>query len=156
MHPETLAARRRLYLLGRVVVARHYRQPLTLASVAHALSSSPRALQRAYAQFGESFSEDLTARRMSAAAELLLEQRSIPIASVARLAGYRYPSHFAGAFRRRFGVSPAGFREGPPAHEEPPAHERPPPSVGPPAAQRARYSGSSGAAPPRPALRTSG
>jgi len=109
---ETLASRRRLYLLARVVVARHYRERLTLASVAVALSSSPRQLQRAYAQFGEiSFSEDLTGRRMAAAAELLIEQRSIPVASVARLVGYRQAPHFARAFHRRFGVPPALFRE---------------------------------------------
>jgi len=114
VRPATLESRRRLYLLARVLVKRHYRRELTLAGVAAALSSSPRELQRAYAQFGElSFSEDLAARRMAAAAELLLAQRSIPVASVARLVGYRQPSHFARAFRRRFGVSPAGFRERP-------------------------------------------
>ena len=52
--------RRRLYLLARVVVARHYRRRLTLAVVARALASSPRQVQRAYAQFGEmTFQEDL-------------------------------------------------------------------------------------------------
>lgn len=112
MRPETLASRRRLYLLARVVVARHYRRELTLKAVAGALSSSPRQLQRAYAQCGEiSFSEDLVDRRMAAAAELLLSQRSIPVAAVARLVGYRRGTHFAQAFRRRFGVSPARFRE---------------------------------------------
>jgi AraC-like DNA-binding protein len=108
---KTIAKRRRLYLLGRVLVARNYRRELTLVSVAKALESSPRELQRAYFQFGESFSEDLTARRMAAAAELLIEQRSIPVASVGRLVGYKEPSYFARAFRRRFGVSPARFRE---------------------------------------------
>jgi AraC-like DNA-binding protein len=112
VRPETLASRRRLYLLARVIVARHYRRQLTLAAVAAALSSSPRQLQRAYAQFGEiSFSEDLIDRRMAAAAELLLAQRSIPVAAVARLVGYRQGPHFAQAFRRRFGISPARFRE---------------------------------------------
>jgi AraC-like DNA-binding protein len=112
VRPETLASRRRLYLLARVVVARHYRRELTLAAVAAALSSSPRQLQRAYAQFGElSFSEDLINRRMAAAAELLLSQRSIPVSTVARLVGYRHGPHFAQAFRRRFGVPPARFRE---------------------------------------------
>jgi AraC-like DNA-binding protein len=111
MHPETLAARRRLYMLARVVVARHYRRELTLALVARAISSSPRQLQRAYAQFGElSFREDLQARRMAAAATLLLEQRSIPVRDVARLVGYSQPPHFARAFRRRYGLSPALFR----------------------------------------------
>lgn len=112
MRSETIETRRRLYLLARVVIARHYRQPLTLAGVAEALSSSPRQLQRAYAQFGEiSFQEDLRARRMTVAAELLIEQRAIPVRDVARLVGYRQAPHFALAFRRRYGLSPASFRE---------------------------------------------
>jgi AraC family transcriptional regulator, regulatory protein of adaptative response / methylphosphotriester-DNA alkyltransferase methyltransferase len=109
---ETFDTRRRLYLLARVVVARHYRQQLTIDAVAAAVSSSPRQLQRAYAQFGEStFKEDLLARRMTAAAELLIEQRAIPVGDVARLVGYRQAPHFARAFRRRYGLSPARFRE---------------------------------------------
>jgi len=114
----TFATRRRLYLLARVVVARHYRQALTLGGVAEALSSSPRQLQRAYAQFGEiTFQEDLLARRMAAAAELLIEQRAIPVRDVAQLVGYRQASHFARAFRRRYGLSPASFREQAPRRE---------------------------------------
>jgi AraC-like DNA-binding protein len=109
---KTLDMRRRTYLLARVVVARHYGRPLTLAIVAGAVSSSPRQLQRAYAQFGEmTFQEDLLARRMAAAAELLIEQRAIPVRDVARLVGYSQAPHFAQAFRRRYGLSPAGFRE---------------------------------------------
>jgi AraC family transcriptional regulator, regulatory protein of adaptative response / methylphosphotriester-DNA alkyltransferase methyltransferase len=112
MRPGTLAARRRLYLLARVLVARHYRRELTLALVARSLATSPRALQRAYAEFGETtFREDLVARRMAAAADLLLQQRSIPVRDVARLVGYRQAPHFARAFRRRYGLSPARFRE---------------------------------------------
>ncbi len=112
MRPDTLSSRRRLYLLARVVIARHYRRELTLAIVARGLATSPRQLQRAYAQFGESsFSEDLLARRMTVGAQLLAEQRSIPVAQVARLVGYSDGSHFASAFRRRYGRSPARFRE---------------------------------------------
>jgi AraC-like DNA-binding protein len=108
---ETVASRRRVYLLSRVVVARHYRRELTLEMVARAVSSSPRQIQRAYEQFGEqSFHEDLLARRMSAAAQLLIEQRSIPVADVARLVGYTHASYFARSFRRRYGLSPADFR----------------------------------------------
>lgn len=112
MRPQTISSRHRLYLLSRVVVTRHYRDQLTLAMVAGAVASSPRQLQRAYAQFGDTtFREDLLARRMSVAAELLLEQRSIAVSDVARLVGYRQPSHFARTFRRRYGLSPARFRE---------------------------------------------
>ena len=110
MHPDTLSERRRLYLLARVIVSRYYRRPLTLAAVAQALSTSPRKLQRAYAQFDGSFQEDLYARRMSVAAQLLSEQRSIPVSDVGRLVGYP-SSYFARAFRRRYGLSPALFRK---------------------------------------------
>ncbi|HKH78765.1 MAG TPA: helix-turn-helix transcriptional regulator [Solirubrobacteraceae bacterium] len=111
MHPDTISERRRLYLLGRVLVARYYGRPLTLVAVARAIGTSPRQLQRAYAQFGDSFQEDLFARRMSAAAQLLVEQRAIPVSDVGRLVGYPYSSHFASSFRRRYGLSPAKFRE---------------------------------------------
>jgi AraC-like DNA-binding protein len=78
--------------------------------VAKALASSPRQLQRAYAQFGDStFHEDLVGRRMAAAAELL-SQPAIQVRDVARLVGYHQPSHFARAFRCRHGVSPTVFR----------------------------------------------
>jgi AraC-like DNA-binding protein len=111
MRPHTLSERRRLYLLARVIVVRHYRRALTLEEVARALSSSPRQLQRAYAQFGDStFQEDLAARRMAAARELLAGQ-SISVRDVARLVGHRQGAHFARVFRQRHGLSPACFRE---------------------------------------------
>jgi AraC family transcriptional regulator, regulatory protein of adaptative response / methylphosphotriester-DNA alkyltransferase methyltransferase len=112
VHAQTLQARRRLYLLARVVVARNYRRRLTLAAVATAVSSSPRQVQRAYAQFGDtSFHEDLLARRMAAAAQLLAEQPTLSVRDVAQLVGYRHAPHFARAFRRRYGLAPACFRK---------------------------------------------
>lgn len=110
MSPQTVDERRRLYLLARLAVKRHYAKRLTLAVVAKALASSPRQLQRAYAQFGDgTFREDLTARRLTAAAELL-SQGSISVRQVAGRVGYRQPSHFARAFRRRYGLSPSTYR----------------------------------------------
>jgi AraC-like DNA-binding protein len=111
MHPGTVLARRRLYLLARVVVARHYRRRLTLPVVAGALASSPRQLQRAYEQFSEiTFQEDLLGRRMAAAARLLSDQPALAVRDVANLVGYRQAPHFAKAFRRRYGLNPARFR----------------------------------------------
>jgi AraC family transcriptional regulator of adaptative response / methylphosphotriester-DNA alkyltransferase methyltransferase len=111
MRPSTIEQRRRLYLLARVVIARHYRRSLTLEGVARALASSPRQLTRAYAQFGEvTFREDLLTRRLNVAAQLLIEQPAIPIRDVARLVGFRQAPHFAKAFRRRYGLTPASFR----------------------------------------------
>jgi transcriptional regulator GlxA family with amidase domain len=111
MRPSTIEQRRRLYLLARVVIARHYRRPLTLEQVAHALSSSPRQLTRAYSQFGEiTFREDLLTRRLKVAAQLLIEQPAIPVRDIARLVGFRQASHFAKAFRCRYGLTPSRFR----------------------------------------------
>jgi AraC family transcriptional regulator, regulatory protein of adaptative response / methylphosphotriester-DNA alkyltransferase methyltransferase len=108
--PHTLKDRHRLYLLARVAIKRYYRRPITVEDVAKALASSPRQLQRAYAQFSDStFHEDLTARRMDAAAELL-SKPAIPVRDVAHRVGYCQPSHFARAFQRRYGVSPSAFR----------------------------------------------
>jgi len=110
MRDQTISGRRRLYLLARVAVTRHYRRPLTLEVVAKALLTSPRQIQRAYAQFGDtSFSEDLHARRMSVAVGLLAKP-TIPVSDVARRVGYRSGAHFARAFRSSYGVSPSGFR----------------------------------------------
>jgi AraC-like DNA-binding protein len=93
-----------------VAIKRHYRSPLTVTAVSRAVASSPRQLQRAYAQFSDStFHEDLTARRMDAAAELL-SKAAIPVREVARRVGYCHPSHFARAFHRQYGVSPSAFR----------------------------------------------
>ncbi len=108
--PNTLKDRHRLYLSARVAIKRHYRRPLTVTAVARALASSPRQLQRAYAQFSDStFHEDLTARRMDAAAELL-SKPTITVRDVASRVGYCHPSHFARAFQQRYGVSPSEFR----------------------------------------------
>ncbi len=110
MRPHTFQERRRLYLLARVVIMRYYRTSLTIEAVAKSLASSPRQLQRAFAQFGNgTFREDLRARRMAAAAELL-SQPAVQVCDVARLVGYRQPSHFARAFRCLYGVSPTVFR----------------------------------------------
>lgn len=112
MRASTIEQRRRLYLLARVVIARHYRRALTLEQVARALASSPRQVSRAYAQFGEStFREDLLTRRLNVAAQLLIEQPAISVRDVARLVGYRQAPHFARAFRGRYGLSPAAFRQ---------------------------------------------
>jgi AraC-like DNA-binding protein len=111
VRPSTIDQRRRLYLQVRVVIARHYRRPLTLEVVARALASSPRQLTRAYAQFGETtFREDLLTRRLNVAAQLLIEQPAIPVRDVARLVGFRQAPHFAKVFRRRYGLTPARFR----------------------------------------------
>ena len=100
-----------LYRESCAIVQRHYRRPLTVAVVARALASSPRQVQRAFDQAGEtSFSAYLREVRLRAAAELL-GQQPLTVRQVALLVGYRQPAHFAKAFRRRWGVTPAHYRD---------------------------------------------
>lgn len=112
MRPNTLARQRALHALSKEVVLRHYRKPLTITAVARVLSVSPRQLQRAYARFGEgTFREDLVAARMRNAARLLADYPAIPVSDVGRLVGYSQGPHFSRAFRRRYGLTPARFRQ---------------------------------------------
>jgi AraC-like DNA-binding protein len=128
-----------LYLQSRAIVERHYRRPLDLSVVAGALSTSPRQVQRAYEEIGlTTFAAHLRAVRLRNAADLLAHQ-PLTVTDVARLVGYRQPSHFVKAFRRRYGTTPGAFRDrrrvsG--AREVPPAPPRPrrtqePPSLPP-------------------------
>ncbi len=108
--PLTTSERRRMYRLARLTVMRSYHRPLTLEEVARTVAASPRQVQRAYAEFGKStFHDDLTRRRLDAAARLL-QGTSIPVSDVARRVGYRQSGHFARAFRRRYRVSPSTYR----------------------------------------------
>jgi AraC-like DNA-binding protein len=111
MRERTREQRRRLCADADALIAARYRGWLTVGGAAAMLSVSPRELQRAYAEVAAtSFSERLVAVRLSAAAQLLAEQ-AIAVADIARLVGYRQPSAFAAAFRRRYGLAPARYRE---------------------------------------------
>ena len=44
-------------------------------------------------------------------AQQLLEHSSLPIRDVMRQVGWKDPSHFSKDFKRRFGVSPRGYRD---------------------------------------------
>src|SRR4051794_13174170 len=100
-----------LYRESCAIVMRHYRRPLTVAVVARALASSPRQVQRAFEEIGgTSFSTVLREIRLRNAAELLARQ-PLTVRQVSLVVGYRQPAHFAKAFRRRYGVTPAQYRD---------------------------------------------
>ena len=100
-----------LYRESCAIVLRHYRRPLTVAVVARSLASSPRQLQWAFAEVGETtFSACLREVRLRNAAELLARQ-PLTVRQVSLLVGYRQPAHFAKAFRRRYGIAPARYRD---------------------------------------------
>jgi AraC-like DNA-binding protein len=126
-----------LYCRAQVAVERGYRRPLNIQTLARALAVSPRQLERAYDEIGlTTFAAHLRAVRLRNAAELLAHQ-PLTVTDVARLVGYRQPSHFVKAFRRRFGVTPGAFRDA--AHRQAALTEatnraglpRPPAAAGP-------------------------
>jgi AraC-like DNA-binding protein len=105
---QTLAE---LYVKAGTIVERHYRRPLTLTLVARTLATSPRQVERAYDEIGlTTFTAHLRAVRLRNAAELLTHQ-PLTVTDVARLVGYRQPSHFVKAFRRRYATTPGAFRD---------------------------------------------
>lgn len=107
--PATLAVRRELFEEAVAIIALEYPGDLTLGEVAERLFTSPRQLQRSFADAGAAgFREHLRQVRMRHAAELLAEGLRVHEASHA--VGYRQPAQFAKAFRHEFGVSPSEVR----------------------------------------------
>jgi AraC family transcriptional regulator, regulatory protein of adaptative response / methylphosphotriester-DNA alkyltransferase methyltransferase len=105
MRPETVERRRTLYREAAALVQEEYATKLTLHSVSRRIATSPRQLQRAFAEAGTSFSDYLTDVRMDRAATLLRAGR--PVHEVSHAVGYRQPGQFAKTFRRRHGSSPS-------------------------------------------------
>lgn len=93
-----------------MIAQRYAEEELSLSSVAHAIATSRRQLQRAFAEVGAtSFSREVQRVRMVRAAELLREG-SLPVQEVAGAVGYRQPAQFAKVFRRHHGAPPSSFR----------------------------------------------
>jgi AraC family transcriptional regulator, regulatory protein of adaptative response / methylphosphotriester-DNA alkyltransferase methyltransferase len=105
--------RRDLYSEACTVIERRYcDEDISLGSVAREIATSPRQLQRAFAEAGgTSFSRELQRVRMARAARLLL-QEPLAVHEVAASVGYRQAAQFAKVFRRHHGVPPSSFRRG--------------------------------------------
>jgi AraC family transcriptional regulator, regulatory protein of adaptative response / methylphosphotriester-DNA alkyltransferase methyltransferase len=107
----TVQSRRALFEEAVAIVALEYPDRLELDQVARRLATSPRQLQRAFADAGQtSFRTYLRAVRMERAQELLREG-SLRVWEVAEAVGYRQPAQFAKAFRRHHGHAPSALRE---------------------------------------------
>lgn len=108
--PGTLIARRKIFEEARSILIEELGSDLRLTELASRLATSPRQLQRAFAEgSGASFSEYLTQLRMRKAARLLAAE-STSVASVARAVGYGTRGQFSRAFSRWHGVTPGRFR----------------------------------------------
>jgi AraC family transcriptional regulator, regulatory protein of adaptative response / methylphosphotriester-DNA alkyltransferase methyltransferase len=101
----TVQSRRVLFEEAAAIVALEYPDRLELEGVARRLASSPRQLQRAFAEAGEAgFRSYLRRVRIERAAELLAD--GWPVNEAARAVGYSQPAHFAKAYRRERGRLP--------------------------------------------------
>jgi AraC family transcriptional regulator, regulatory protein of adaptative response / methylphosphotriester-DNA alkyltransferase methyltransferase len=106
-----MASRRELFEEAAAIIALEYADALALDEVAQRLFSSPRQVQRAFAEAGQtSFRTYLRWVRMDRAAELLRTD-SLNVSAVAAAVGYRQPAQFAKAFRRHHGYSPSAIRD---------------------------------------------
>ncbi len=89
----------------------HIRKRITLTDVAKGVYLSPRQtariIERAY---GQSFSEVLNAKRLSAA-EALLKSTDMSVAEIAETAFVGSASYFYVCFKAKYGVSPLQYRK---------------------------------------------
>lgn len=85
-------------------------EPWTVASLAHRVGVSRAALARRFAEsVGEPPMTYLAGWRLALAADRLIDTADT-VSRVAREVGYSSPFTFSTAFKRRYGVSPQGFR----------------------------------------------
>jgi AraC-like DNA-binding protein len=89
----------------------HLRQPVDVARLAAEAGMSPRSLDRACRSvLGLPPARALLEHRLAVAAGLLRET-STSVHRVAAELGFANPFHFSRAFKRRYRVAPAGFRD---------------------------------------------
>jgi AraC-like DNA-binding protein len=84
--------------------------PPSLAELARTVGTNEFALKRHFkATFGKPVHAYLLGVRLAHASELL-KDTELPIKQIASAVGYTHANHFATAFQRMYGISPARFR----------------------------------------------
>lgn len=99
-------------IAGRVLdwLAAHYRKKVTIADAADAVASSPSAItHRLKVETAKTFTEHLTAMRVSEAKRLLV-YTNMSLSEVAAHCGFADQSYFTKVFRRLVNMTPGEFR----------------------------------------------
>lgn len=92
-------------------IVRDHGPGVGLHEVAHRIGTSPRHLQRVFADHSDTtFRDALTAVRMAHARRLLAETDD-PIRDIARAVGYVQAAQLSKVFRHHHGVSPRAYRQ---------------------------------------------
>jgi AraC family transcriptional regulator len=111
--PDSGATRRRNVEIAeavRSILARRFRETLSLSTIAGELSLSPFHLCRAFRQAtGSTIRGWRNALRLRHAVEVIQSRRA-DLTGVALELGFSSHSHFSAAFRRQFGLSPSLLR----------------------------------------------
>jgi transcriptional regulator GlxA family with amidase domain len=108
--PATQESRLAIFAEAVEILANESSRPLRIGEVAGRVATSPRHLQRIFADVaGMGFRSYLRRLRMSKAADLLATT-PLPVKEIARRVGYGDASQFSKAFKRTYGVSPSQFR----------------------------------------------
>jgi AraC family transcriptional regulator len=93
------------------IVRAHFATHISLARVANNVGVAPATLARSYrATYQVSIGERVRQLRLDQAARELIEGAE-PISMIAANAGFYDQSHFTSAFRRRYAMTPARFRQ---------------------------------------------
>ncbi len=94
---------------ARNILEKYYQNPPTIAELARRVGMSETVLKSNFKSlFGTTVYGYLFDYRMGIARDLLSDKK-LSIGEVAYKSGYENPSHFATAFKRKYGTSPKGF-----------------------------------------------
>jgi AraC-like DNA-binding protein len=108
--PATREARLAIFADAVEILAAEYSRPIRIDELSRRVATSPRQLQRVFADVGGlGFRAHLRAIRMAHATELLAST-DLPAKEIARRVGYDDPSQFSKAFKRTRGMSPSKWR----------------------------------------------
>ncbi len=106
--PGTVVRRSELFDDAVAVLEADLTTDLQLTDVASRIATSPRQLQRVFAEVGgTTFRRHRASVRLERAATHLRAGNSV--SETAALVGYRHPAHFSAAFRDRYGVAPSAY-----------------------------------------------
>lgn len=108
--PATQEARQAIFADAVEIIAAEYSRPIRIEEISRRVATSPRQLQRVFADIGGSgFRSHLRAVRMARATELLATT-DLPVKEIATRVGYDDPSQFSKAFKHTYGMSPSQMR----------------------------------------------
>ena len=109
---QRIMTRANLYELGQRIGLYADQPDLSVGTLAHRHTCTPRFIQRLFESEGTTFTEYVLDRRLARAHRMLTDPRRAgdKISAIALDAGFGDLSYFNRAFRRRYGETPSGVR----------------------------------------------